>query len=508
MTFKNKHVSATIFFFMSITFSTTALAAEYSVIVGFHQKPGQPEQELIQRVGGTVDRVYRLIPAIAAKLPEQAMAELRKNPLIAYVEEDKTVTTIEPLYMPMMRKPFAIESFAEDAEYQDAWGVQHIGSKEAHDKGITGKEIKVAVIDTGIDYNHEDLDANYRGGYDFIFDDDDPIDDSWNSHGTHIAGIIGAEANGTGVVGVAPEVSLYAVKALDSAGFGTLGTIVAGIQWAVDNGMDIANLSIAGADSQVLQEACDAAYEAGLLLIAAAGNTFGGAATFPAAYDSVIAVTGTDQADQRGFYSPLDPKVELAAPGLGIRSTAQYNSYTELSGTSQSTAHVTGTAALVLAAGVGDVNNDGLVNNLDVRQRLQATAVDLGEPGRDEQYGFGLVNVTGATATPSVISISLVRELTWSDSLKITTLEDASYQITIENDSLDAVLVLVVENYRARTDLMTSHIFNIPGGASPQQITFNLDATGTAFELIFVPFGSIDAFADITILNKSERSKH
>ncbi|MCF6209192.1 MAG: S8 family peptidase [Gammaproteobacteria bacterium] len=501
MTFKNKYISAATFFFMSITFSATALTAEYSVIIGFHQQPGQPEQELIRRAGGTVDRVYRLIPAIVAQLSEQAMAELREHPLVAYVEEDQVVTTIELPYIAMIQKPFSIESFAEDSEYQDAWGVQHIDSKVAHDKGITGKEIKVAVIDTGIDYNHEDLDANYRGGYDFIYDDDDPMDDSWNSHGTHIAGIIGAEANGTGVVGVAPEVSLYAVKALDGGGFGTLGTIVASIQWAVENDMDIINLSLAGIDSQILQEACDAAYAAGVLIIAAAGNTFGAAAAFPGAYDSVIAVTGTDPADQRGFYTPIDPAIELAAPGLGIRSTAQYNGYIEQSGTSQSAAHVTGTAALVMAAGVGDVNSDGVIDNRDVRQQLQMTAIDLGKPGRDEEYGFGLVDVSEATTFPSVTSISLVREPTWSDSLKTTTLEDTFYQITLENDSLDAVLLLVVENDRLRMDLMAVHIFNSPGEDYPQQVSFDLDATGTTFKLIFVPFGSIGAFADITILN-------
>ena len=426
------------------------------------------------------------------------MAELRKNPLVTYVEEDQVVTTIEPPNIAMIQKSFAIESVTENTEYQDTWGVRHIGSKVAHDKGITGKEIKVAVIDTGIDYRHQDLDANYRGGYDFIFDDDDPMDDSWNSHGTHIAGIIAAEANDTGVVGVAPDVSLYAVKVLDSSGFGTLGTLVAGIQWAVDNDMDIINLSIAGLDSQVLQEACDAAYAAGVLIIAAAGNTFGSAAAFPGAYDSVIAVTGTDPANQRGFYTPIDPDIELAAPGLGIRSTAQYNAYTEQSGTSQSAAHVTGTAALVMAAGVGDINNDGLVNNLDVRQRLQTTAMDLGEPGRDEQYGFGLVDASKATA---VISINLLREPVWFDNLKTSTLEDAFYRVTIENDSLDAVLILVIENNHLRMDLTEVHIFNIPGETYPQLATFNLDATGTTFKLILVPFGSLGAFANITILN-------
>ncbi|MBU0909530.1 MAG: S8 family serine peptidase, partial [Proteobacteria bacterium] len=190
--------------------------------------------------------------------------------------------------------------------------------------------------------------------------------------------------------------SLYAVKVLDGSGSGYLSWIIAGIEWAVDNGMDIANISIAGPNSPVLQDACKAAYDAGLLLIAAGGNTRSGDVLYPAAYDSVIAVSGSYQSDLPAWFSPMDTEVELMAPGVEILSTTAGGEYALLSGTSQAAPHVTAVAALLMSAGQVDVNGDGLANNQDIRLRLQQTAVDLGDEGRDEVYGFGLVDAVAA----------------------------------------------------------------------------------------------------------------
>ncbi len=477
-------------------FPVTGFAQASSVIVGFHHQPGEAEQELIQRAGGTVKRIYHLIPAVVAVVPDQAIAGLLDDPAVAYVEEDKTVVSIEPEYTHLARDFFA----ADDAEYGNTWGVLRIGSQEAHERGITGREVKLAIVDTGIDYYHEDLDENYRGGYDFVYDDNDPFDDSWNSHGTHIAGIIGAEANGTGVVGVAPEVSLYALKALDGSGFGSLDSIIASIQWAVDNDMDVLNISIAGIESQVLEAACNAAYEAGLLIVAAAGNTFGGEAAFPGAYTSVVAVASTDEADQIGIFSPLAPQVELAAPGLGIWSSALQGGYIEASGTSQSAAHVSGAAALVISSGAADVDSDGISRNHEVRQKLQTTAVDLGNAGRDEQYGYGLVDVAAATVTaPASTHIRLERKSRWYGNLETVALEGGQYQITIDNDSLNAVIILVLENHRMRKDLAETVLFANPWGDAPQQASIELDASAGALEVIMIPLGRVGAFADVVV---------
>jgi subtilisin len=460
-----------------------ALSAEKSVIIGFKQKPGPSEQALIHGARGIIKRTYELIPAVVASLPEQEIAKLRKSGKIAYVEENAVyrAAVVDPL---------------PGHEYENSWGVQHILADVAHASGNRGSGVKVAILDTGIDYSHEDLDGNYRGGHDFVFDDDDPFDDSFNSHGTHVAGIVAAEENGIGVVGVAPEADLFAVKVLDGAGFGTEGWIIAGIDWAVRNGIEVINLSIEGPDRQGLHDACDAAYDAGVILVAAGGNSLagGGPVEYPAGYDSVIAVTATDAFDTPGYFSPIDEKLELAAPGVDVLSTVAGGNYDFLSGTSQAAPHVTGVAALSILSNTEDISGDGLVNHEDVRLMLQIEAIDLGSAGKDEIYGYGLVNGAAAafapeitlTATRTVGSPKLGAELTW--------VAGEPYEITIKNSDLNKVAVDVFEGDVLRRDLSASYYF---GGKKPQEVVFELDATGTHYSVLFTPYGKPDAFAKV-----------
>lgn len=294
------------------------------------------------------------------------------------------------------------------SELDNSWGITQIGADIAHAHGITGKGIKVAILDTGIDYTHPDLAANYIGGHDFAFDDNNPMDDNFQSHGTHVAGIIAARANGFGVVGVAPEAQILAVKVLDGAGFGKPDWTVAGIDWAVANGANIINMSLTGQDSQPLRDAVERAHRAGVLLVAAAGNTLtgGGPVQFPAAYDSVIAVTATDKLNKPGYFAPVGNKLELAAPGVDVYSTTAGGGYSTLSGTSAAAAFVTGAAALYLESNTQDLNHDGRVDSEDVRLLLQRTAMDLGAAGKDPVFGYGLVNVR-AVPEPSSVALLL-----------------------------------------------------------------------------------------------------
>jgi subtilisin len=459
-----------------------ALSAEKSVIIGFKQKPGPSEQALIHGAKGIIKRTYQLIPAVAASLPEQEIAKLRKNGKIAYIEENAVYrAAVEPL---------------PDREYENSWGVHHILADVAHASGNRGTGVRVAVLDTGIDYNHEDLDGNYRDGHDFVFDDDDPFDDSFNSHGTHMAGIVAAEENGIGVVGVAPEVDLFAVKVLDGAGFGTADWIIAGIDWAVRNGVEVINLSIVGPDTQGLHDACDEAYDAGVILVAAGGNSQAGGRPvgYPAGYDSVIAVTATDALDMPGYFSPIDEKLELAAPGVDVLSTVAGGSYDFLSGTSQATSHVTGVAALSILSNTEDISGDGLVNNEDVRLMLQMGAIDLGSAGKDEIYGYGLVDGEAAafapeitlTATRTVGSPKLGAEPTWVAGIP--------YEITITNSGLSRVLVDVFEGEVLRRDLSVSYHF---GAKNPQEVVFGLDATGARYSVLFTPYGKPNTSAKV-----------
>lgn len=383
------------------------------VLIGFNSQPGRAEQALVRGVGGRIKYTYHLVPAIAATVPEAAIDGLRRNPNVTHVELDGRV-------------------YAIDAELDAAWGVKHIGAGIVHDAGNRGTGIKVAVIDSGIDYTHPDLAANYADGWDFVNGDNDPDNSDHDGpmddygHGTHVAGTVAALDNEVGVVGVAPEAKLYAVKVLDETGRGYVSDIIAGIQWAAGNNMQVINMSLGGGYSETEEVACQAAYDAGVLVVAAAGNSGnppgrGDKVIYPAAYDTVIAVAATDQSDERATWSSTGPAVELAAPGVSVFSTwndsdSPYDPqptydidadgwYKEASGTSMASPHVAGTAALVLAANPG-------WSNEQVRTQLQTTADDLGAKGWDAWYGFGLVDAYEAAAPsgpgnePPTVSIS------------------------------------------------------------------------------------------------------
>lgn len=283
-----------------------------------------------------------------------------------------------------------------DGELDNSWGVKRIGAGFVHDDGNKGAGVKIAVIDTGIDYKHTDLDSNYKGGYDFVNSDNDPMDD--DGHGTHVAGIIAAEDNGVGVVGVAPMANLYALKVLDSKGSGSYSDVIAALQWCVDYDIQVTNNSYgsSGDPGYTVKAAFDNSALAVVLHVAAAGNSgnltgTGDNIIYPAAYDSVIAVAATDQSDKRASWSSTGPDLELSAPGVNIYSTyIGIGGYATLSGTSMASPHVAGTAALVIAAGI-----------FDVRGQLQSTADDLGATEWDSKYGYGLVDADEAADVES-----------------------------------------------------------------------------------------------------------
>jgi len=342
------------------------------VIIGFVDRPNQADENMIHGHGGKTKYTYNIIYAKAVEIPEQAIDRIKKNPRVKYVEEDAEVHAL--------------------GELDDSWGVDRIDADEVWSSN-TGLGVKVAIIDTGIDYNHDDLDGNYAGGYDYVNDDDNPMDDA--GHGTHCAGIVAAEKNGEGVVGVAPNANLYAVKVLDETGSGFISDVVAGIEWAVEHNMDVISMSLGGPSSDTLKAACGNAYDEGLVLVASAGNsgTPRGRTTttvgYPAAYASVIAVSATDSSDVIAYFSSRGPEVEIAAPGVNIYSTYLNNAYTAMSGTSMACPHVAGTAALVIAS-------EPSLTNIEVRERLQNTAEDKGPDGWDSGYGWGIVDAYAA----------------------------------------------------------------------------------------------------------------
>jgi subtilisin family serine protease len=227
----------------------------------------------------------------------------------------------------------------------------------------TGSGVVVAVVDTGAQLDHPDLVGNLwtnpadgSHGYDFVNHDNDPTDD--NGHGTNVAGIIAARGNnGIGVTGVAPHAKLMIVKVLGADGSGSEGDVAAGILYAVRNGARIINLSMAGAqDDPTLESALQVAHDAGVLVVAAAGNNGADLDTTPAypasaPLDNVVAVASTDERGRLAGDSAYGAgSVAIAAPGEDIDSTATGGRYAVRSGTSQAAAHVTGVLALEAAA--------------------------------------------------------------------------------------------------------------------------------------------------------------
>ncbi len=278
---------------------------------------------------------------------------------------------------------------AEDAPAMLAetlpWGINRIDAERAWEV-TRGAGIRVAVIDTGIDHLHHDLSPNFAGGVSFV--PGESFTDG-NGHGTHVAGIIGARQNGSGVVGVAPNCSLFSVKALDRQGSGQYSWIISAIIWCVRNRMDVINMSLGGGGHvQALQDACNYAYDHNLLIVAAAGNS-GAAVGYPARYESVIAVSSVDASGTIASSSSRGEEVDLAAPGVNILSTLPGNRYGRKSGTSMAAPHVAGTAALAFSS-------HRFSTAETIRRTLERTADNLGAPGKDNLYGYGMVDAEQA----------------------------------------------------------------------------------------------------------------
>jgi len=367
------------------------------VIIGFKESPNA---DIVKAYGGKIKYEYKIIPAIASSLPERYIELLRNHPKIAYVRLDGMVEAFED------QLPWGVDRIDAERVWGETEGATDI-------VGNAGLGIRVAIIDTGVDYDHPDLASRFDPnllGFDFVNEDPDPMDD--NGHGTHCAGTVAAEDNAAGVIGVAPKVTLYALKALDSKGTGFESDLVEAIEWCVNNKVHIISMSLGSySDLPNLHAACDEAYYVhGILIVAAAGNMgrsriLRNATAYPANYDSVIAVGATDTNDKRAAYSSTGPSLELTAPGDKIYSTNWDNSYATMSGTSMACPHVVGTAALVWAAYPD-------WNNVQIRQRLQATAKDLGTNGRDYEFGYGVVNASAAaTVAPAAPNNSPVAKM-------------------------------------------------------------------------------------------------
>ncbi|QJC98199.1 hypothetical protein HC660_37520 [Bacillus mojavensis] len=367
-------VSATLFFsFLALgPLAHAENSNQNEIIVVYKNKDGK---ETVLDSDAEVEQQYKHLPAVAVKADQKTVKEFKQDPDILYVENNVTFTAADNTDLKIL---------SEDADTSDnfeQWNLEPIQVKQAWKEGLTGKNVKIAVIDSGIS-PHDDL--SISGGYSAVSYTSSYKDD--NGHGTHVAGIIGAKHNGYGIDGVAPEAQIYAVKALDQNGSGDLQGLLKGIDWSIANGMDIVNMSLGtSSDSQILHDAMDKAYEKGVLLVAASGNDGNGKpVNYPAAYSSVVAVSATDQRNQLAAFSTTGNEVEFSAPGTDITSTYLHQYYATGSGTSQATPHAAAMFALLKQRDPGNTN-------VQLRALMQKNIVDLGMTGRDQQFGYGLI---------------------------------------------------------------------------------------------------------------------
>ncbi|TFF68225.1 hypothetical protein EU520_00690 [Candidatus Thorarchaeota archaeon] len=337
-----------------------------------------------------IDHQYGALNGISARIPLWLYNILESAWFVESIALDERVTLFQD----------TLDWGVDDVQAERVWGGQE-DAKDVVAGNVAGNGVKVAILDTGIDYGHPDLDDVYAGGYDFVDNDNDPKDG--NGHGTHCAGIVAAEDNGEGVIGVAPMASVYAVRVLDDRGSGYTSDIIAGIDWAVDNGMDVVSMSLGGGSyDSAFDNAINQAYSAGVVVVAASGNDGTGTISYPAAYTNAIAVGAIDSSHNLASFSNYGDEQEVVAPGVNIYSTMPtyrvtltswwygYSmNYDQMSGTSMACPMVAGVVALIR-----DANPD--LNPSEVRNILQTTSVDLGASGWDQYFGYGEVDAEAA----------------------------------------------------------------------------------------------------------------
>jgi len=341
---------------------------------------------------------------VAGEFDAETIRSLRGHPKVDYIVPNDPVQMVDP-----------IEVDAGVTEQEIPWGIEKTGAPAAHDQGATGEGVTIAVIDTGIDSDHETLSDKIVGGKAYVecgqgdIDNEcaEPWDDDHN-HGTHVSGSAAASDNGLGVVGMAPDADLLAVKALSGGGFGSPDGIVGGIEWATDNGADVINMSLGGPIPQPgMEDAVNYAANNGAIVVAAAGNSGSeedgpceDCVGYPAALENAVAISATTESDEIAFFSSTGPQVELGAPGFKVLSSLADgdNTYGKYSGTSMASPHAAGATAALVGEGASPETAVNLLKN---------AADDIGAP--EDYQGAGrlnLVDAVGNIPEPGPVEVS------------------------------------------------------------------------------------------------------
>ena len=337
---------------------------------------------------------------------EEMIFALGQNPDVEYVEPNYRMHLAVTPNDPYFKWQYSLYNSGQEIWYGGPRGTSRadIKATEGWEETTGVDSVVIAVLDTGVDMDHPDLENNIlSAGRDFANDDFDATDDHW--HGTHVSGIAAANTNNEiGIAGVAWNCKILPVKVIKviqgQTPFGETSWVAEGITWATDNGADIINLSIGVEDSsQTLENAMSYAYERDVVIVAAAGNE-SAPVLYPAAYnDYCLAVAATDHNDNTAVWSNFGPQIDIAAPGENILSLVPTWSvgpgqppYAYSDGTSMSTPHVAGLAALI----------KGLkpwLENWEIMNVIRYSADDVNSvqhPGNDEHVGYGRINSENA----------------------------------------------------------------------------------------------------------------
>ncbi|AKB80464.1 cell surface protein [Methanosarcina horonobensis HB-1 = JCM 15518] len=341
----------------------------------------------------------KIVNAVAANVTPDVIASLTERPEVSIIELDEAVSIAEGQGF------FVKEIETSDVVQNNAWGVDKIGAPAVWQQGITEKRVVVAVVDSGIDVQHPDLDdlddnpgtndPKVVDWIDYINGNNSPYDDY--GHGTHVAGTIsGTGANGLHI-GVAPGTNLIAAKVLDESGSGRASNVILAFEWAANNGARVINYSCGGLRHySPFTVAVDNLVAAGVIPVVAAGNSGMNSYTIECPGDEINSTTvgATDSSDTVADFSSRGPvdlygqnyiKPDVSAPGVDVESAYPGGSYKVASGTSMATPHVSGTVALML-------EKNPALRPSEIKQILESTAVDLGPAGKDNEYGSGRVD--------------------------------------------------------------------------------------------------------------------
>ena len=405
---------------------------EGEVLVRYLSSVSEENQlQMLSQIGGEVKDQDFLVPNLklikleAGQTVEEAIKQFEQMPGVIYAAPNHYVSIIGGIFPPRPEPdPDPTPNPFNDPLFDRSYGISKIGSPKAWTEFTTGnRSVLVAVIDTGVDYTHEDLAANMwknpkeiednaidddnNGfiddiyGWNFVGNNNNPFDD--NRHGTHVSGTIGALAgNGLGTIGVSPKVSIMACKFLSKDGWGTLDAAMKAITYAVANGAKVLNNSWGGGGfSQPLLDTIKAAERSGVLFVAAAGNSNNDNdknPMYPASYDApnIVSVAATDTVDQKAFFSNFGKTtVDLGAPGVAVFSSLPNNLYGTLNGTSMATPHVAGAAALIWAykptLSVYDLK-DLMLNTVDHIDSMKDTTVSGGRLNVYNAMAFSLLS--------------------------------------------------------------------------------------------------------------------